>query len=74
VKQPKRRLPKVSLVRQFDTHRLIPSKYSPGGASVLVRWPREKFKFEAPPQEDEIRSAVLDTGANASIATKQAAE
>jgi two-component system sensor histidine kinase RegB len=44
------------------------------GAAVLVRWPREKFKFEAPPQEDEIRSAVLDTGANASIATKQAAE
>lgn len=37
MKQPKRRLPKVSLVRQFDTHRLIPSKYSPGGASVLVR-------------------------------------
>jgi RES domain-containing protein len=37
VKQPKRRLPKVSLVRQFDTHRLIPSKYSPGGESVLVR-------------------------------------
>jgi len=41
---------------------------------VLVRWPREKFKFEAPPQEDEIRSAVLNTGASASIATKQAAE
>jgi two-component system, sensor histidine kinase RegB len=47
--------------------------YPERGASVLVRWPREKFKFEAPP-EDEIRSAVLNTGANASIATEEAAE
>ena len=31
------KLPPVTLVRQFDTHRLIPSKYSPGGESVLVR-------------------------------------
>jgi RES domain-containing protein len=31
------KLPPTRLVRQFDTHRLIPSKYSPGGASVLVR-------------------------------------
>lgn len=30
-------LPKLSLVRQSDTHRLIPSKYSVDGASVLVR-------------------------------------
>jgi RES domain-containing protein len=30
-------LPPTNLVRQFDTHRLIPSKYSPGGESVLVR-------------------------------------
>ncbi len=30
-------LPAVTLVRQFDTHRLIPSKYSDGGASVLAR-------------------------------------
>jgi hypothetical protein len=38
VKRPKRRrLPPVSLVRQYDTHRLVPSKYSPGGESVLVR-------------------------------------
>ncbi len=48
--------------------------YPEKGAAVLVRWPREKFKFEAPPQEAEIRSAVLNTGAGASIATKQAAE
>ena len=31
------RLPPVTLVRQFDTHRLIPSHYSTGGESVLVR-------------------------------------
>jgi len=30
-------LPEVRLVRRNDTHRLIPSKYSDGGASVLVR-------------------------------------
>lgn len=30
-------LPKTSLVRRHDTHRLIPSKYSQAGASVLVR-------------------------------------
>ena len=30
-------LPPVSLVRRYDTHRLIPSKYSEDGASVLAR-------------------------------------
>lgn len=30
-------LPPVSLVRRYDTHRLIPSKYSDDGASVLAR-------------------------------------
>jgi RES domain-containing protein len=30
-------LPRTSLVRQNDTHRLIPSKYSDGGANVLTR-------------------------------------
>lgn len=30
------RLPPSTLVRQFDTHRLIPSRYVPGGDSVLV--------------------------------------
>jgi RES domain-containing protein len=30
-------LPAVTLVRQYDTHRLIPSKYSEGGESVLTR-------------------------------------
>jgi hypothetical protein len=29
--------PPVALVRRYDTHRLIPSKYSEGGDSVLVR-------------------------------------
>ncbi len=30
-------LPPVNLVRQYDTHRLIPSKYNPDLESVLVR-------------------------------------
>jgi RES domain-containing protein len=30
-------LPSINLVRQYDTHRLIPAKYSEGGESVLVR-------------------------------------
>jgi hypothetical protein len=30
------RRPPVTLVRQLDTHRLIPSRYLPGGDSVLV--------------------------------------
>ena len=30
-------LPRTTLVRQYDTHRLIPSRYSEGGDSVLVR-------------------------------------
>lgn len=33
----RRTLPPVSLVRQYDTHRLIPSKYNPDFASVLTR-------------------------------------
>jgi two-component system, sensor histidine kinase RegB len=47
--------------------------YPEKGATVLVRWPREKFTFQAP-REDEIRSAVLNTGANPAIATEEAAE
>jgi hypothetical protein len=31
------RLPPVTLVRQLDTHRLVPSLHSPRGESVLVR-------------------------------------
>ena len=31
------KLPSKKLIRQFDTHRLIPSKYSAQGESVLVR-------------------------------------
>lgn len=30
------RLPPLSLVRQFDTHRLVPSRHLPNGDSVLV--------------------------------------
>lgn len=30
-------LPRTTLVRQYDTHRLIPSKYSEGSDSVLAR-------------------------------------
>jgi len=29
-------LPPVTLIRQYDTHRLIPSRYLPGGDSVLA--------------------------------------
>ena len=29
------RVPPLTLVRQFDTHRLIPSRYSAGSESVL---------------------------------------
>ena len=31
------RVPSIRLVRQFDTHRLIPSRHSPGGDSVFAR-------------------------------------
>ena len=31
------RLPPVTLVRRYDLHRLIPSKYAEGGDSVLIR-------------------------------------
>lgn len=31
------RVPPVALVRQVDTHRLIPSRHSPGGDTVFVR-------------------------------------
>jgi hypothetical protein len=31
------RLPPVALVRQFDTHRLIPSRHSAGGDTVFLR-------------------------------------
>lgn len=31
------RVPPVALVRQFDTHRLIPSRHSSGGDTVFVR-------------------------------------
>jgi hypothetical protein len=30
-------IPSVALVRQFDTHRLVPSRHSAGGETVLVR-------------------------------------
>lgn len=33
----KRGLPKLSLVRKFDTHRLIPAKHRPSSESVLTR-------------------------------------
>jgi RES domain-containing protein len=31
------RVPPIALVRQFDTHRLIPSRHSDGGETVFVR-------------------------------------
>jgi hypothetical protein len=42
--------PPVSLVRQFDTHRLIPSRHLPGGDSVLV----------AIADDDEHLAAIFD--------------
>ena len=41
------KLPPVTLVRQFDTHRLIPSKYSFGGESVLSRIAESDTDFNA---------------------------
>ena len=40
-------LPRTRLVRQNDTHRLIPSKYSEGGASVLARIADDDAHLEA---------------------------
>lgn len=39
-------LPPVFLLRQFDTHRLIPSKYLPGGDSVLTSIADDKAHFD----------------------------
>ena len=44
------------------------------GAAVLIRWPRERFKFEAPAKEGEIRSALLKAGGIRSIAAGEPAE
>ncbi|HEY0969395.1 MAG TPA: RES family NAD+ phosphorylase [Gemmatimonadales bacterium] len=33
---PEGALPGITLVRRFDTHRLVPSRYRPGGESVLA--------------------------------------
>jgi RES domain-containing protein len=35
--RPVQQYPPISLVRRYDTHRLIPSKHTPRGDSVLVR-------------------------------------
>jgi RES domain len=40
-------LPPVSLVRQFDTHRLIPSQHQPPGDSVLVAIADDDAHLEA---------------------------
>lgn len=47
------RLPSLTLVRQFDTHRLIPSRYGPDGDSVLV----------AIADDDEHLKAIFDLDA-----------
>ena len=41
------RVPPVALVRQFDTHRLIPSRHSAGGDTVLVRIADDEAHLEA---------------------------
>ena len=65
---------KTLLERTGATLRFRNRPYPERGASVLMRWPRDKFRFEAPPQEDEIRSAVLGAEKSASIASADAAE
>ena len=41
------RVPPVALVRQFDTHRLIPSRHSAGGDTVFVRIADDDAHLEA---------------------------
>ena len=41
------RLPRVTLVRQFDTHRLVPSRYLKSGDSVLARLVDDDDDLEA---------------------------
>lgn len=40
-------VPRTALVRQNDTHRLIPSKYSAGGDSVLTRIAEDEAHLQA---------------------------
>jgi hypothetical protein len=40
-------LPPVSLVRQYDTHRLVPSRHLPNGDSVLVRLAEDVADLQA---------------------------
>ena len=40
-------LPKTRLIRRYDTHRLIPSKYSERGESVLVRVAQSDAELQA---------------------------
>lgn len=40
-------LPPVTLVRQYDTHRLIPSRYLPGGDSVLAELAEDDAQLQA---------------------------
>lgn len=47
------RVPPVALVRQFDTHRLIPSRHSAGVDSVLVRIADDEAHLEAVFELDE---------------------
>jgi hypothetical protein len=46
-RRPMTRVPPIALVRQFDTHRLIPSRHSPGGDSVFVRIADDEAHLQA---------------------------
>jgi hypothetical protein len=57
------RHPPVSLVRQFDTHRLIPSKHLPGGDSVLVAIADDDAHLQALFELDAVTNDRLLAGA-----------
>lgn len=56
------RLPPLTLVRQFDTHRLVPSKYLPGGESVLVAIADDDAHLQALFELDDITNDRLRAG------------
>lgn len=57
------RHPPVALVRQFDTHRLIPSRYLPGGDSVLVAIADDDEHLQALFELDAVTNDRLLAGA-----------
>ena len=56
------RHPPTALVRQFDTHRLIPSRYLPGGDSVLVAIADDDAHLQALFELDGVTNDRLQVG------------